>query len=498
MRFLKKIYRNKYVRFIVNFGGMNSVSRMGKVMYREWTPRIARMMCRWFKPKPGKVISIGSGSVDNAQFRLIRDEIEKYQGYVLRRYHNYFGNGPIKRFLIIPYDIATSEIILEEDVSRLAKYVPNDGKRKIIQIWHALGAFKVFGFANVEALTTLGGQEIEEMKLTYRYNYCLDPGLKFRSKYLESFTPGCEVVENIFNPRVDLLFNEKYIHQQTSEIYEQYPILKEKKVLLYAPTYRGITDKGDASHFMDFDRVLSQLPEEYILVLKRHPAMKRSEIKLPSPKYMDRFIDASSFNVNDLMQVSTTLINDYSSTVFDASLIGLPCLFFAPDLEDYIDNRGFYFEYTSFVPGPISKNEDELVKDILEHGEEVERPRKFVAEYFGEVPHNNAELFAEFIVSLINANNEGLVTKTSKECIDTILELQQTRYDILKMRTERGVVKKEWLVYIDLVKQNKKTMKLDRKKVAAYKHEIKVKTKEIDKHVRYKKSLDAKVKLLKK
>lgn len=65
------------------------------------------------------------------------------------------------------------------------------------------------------------------------------------------------------------------------------------------------------------------------------------------------------------------MITDYSSVMFDYSILNRPMLFFAYDLEDYKENlRGFYFDFVNDIPGPISRDTDQLIKDIKEYNED--------------------------------------------------------------------------------------------------------------------------------
>ncbi len=79
----------------------------------------------------------------------------------------------------------------------------------------------------------------------------------------------------------------------------------------------------------------------------------------------DRVIDLSEDNeLNDLLFVTDVIITDYSSLVFEASLLDIPMIFYAFDLEKYINERDFYFDFKMYVPGKIVYSQDELVAAI--------------------------------------------------------------------------------------------------------------------------------------
>ena len=409
---VKKILHITWVKRLLRPPFLKQHSLLGKWVYRELTPHLARLMQRFFRVKKGKVTSFGSGNVSPVAYRLLKKELRKnYEGFTIRRYNNYFGRSLVARLIKIPYDAATSEVIIVEDAYRPIKYLKRDGSQMFIQMWHAIGAFKRFALGNLENLIRIENEDLKELKQVYRYDYILDPGLRFREKYLESFAPGSKILKGVFNPRIDLLFNANHISEKTNRLYEKYPQLEGKRILLYTPTFRGYSDRTDAQHFMDFDELLSRLDDRYVLILKKHPSMKKSSYHLPSEQYAHRFMDLSNENVNNLMLISDVLINDYSSTFFEFALLGKPVVFLAKDLDQYLDDRGFYYDFRKFVPGPICSTEAELYDAIMSTWGDSTRVKQFVAEYFGEVPKDNAKRFAEFIVEFINRDGWGGVKR---------------------------------------------------------------------------------------
>ena len=69
-------------------------------------------------------------------------------------------------------------------------------------------------------------------------------------------------------------------------------------------------------------------------------------------------------SIEDLLCVSDVCISDYSSLVFEYSLFEKPMIFFAYDLDNYYDWRGFYYDYKDFVPGPIHTTCEEMIDYI--------------------------------------------------------------------------------------------------------------------------------------
>ena len=73
--------------------------------------------------------------------------------------------------------------------------------------------------------------------------------------------------------------------------------------------------------------------------------------------------------IDDLLMVSDIVISDYSSLIFEYSIFERPMIFFAYDLKDYNDWRGFYYAYDQMTPGPIFVKTEQII-DYIQHIEE--------------------------------------------------------------------------------------------------------------------------------
>ncbi len=124
-----------------------------------------------------------------------------------------------------------------------------------------------------------------------------------------------------------------------------------RRVILYAPTFRGdtITD-AHATDDLDLHALKAVLGDDHVLLVRLHPFV-RSQTPI-GPELADFAIDVSDYpDINELMLVSDVLVTDYSSAIYEFSLLGRPMVFFAPDYEAYEKERGFYFDYRTGVPG---------------------------------------------------------------------------------------------------------------------------------------------------
>jgi CDP-ribitol ribitolphosphotransferase len=153
-------------------------------------------------------------------------------------------------------------------------------------------------------------------------------------------------------------------------------------VILYAPTFRGDTiTSARATDDLDLDLLHETLGEDHVLLVRLHPFIRSRTVIGPS--LAGFAIDVSDYpDINELMLVSDVLVTDYSSAIYEFSLLDRPMVFFAPDYEAYERERGFYFDYRTGVPGPIFETSEALA-DYLRAGEfDLERVERFRRESF--------------------------------------------------------------------------------------------------------------------
>ena len=167
-----------------------------------------------------------------------------------------------------------------------------------------------------------------------------------RRIYAEAFRQPLErFVSRLGIPRTDVLFGEERIARVTADIRRRYAIPDGRRVILYAPTFRG-DNVIDArfSDDLDLGRLRDVLGDDHVVLVRLHPFIRtRAPI---GPELAGFAIDVSDHqDINELLLVSDLLITDYSSVIFEYSLLGRPMVFFAPDHEAYERERGFYFDY---------------------------------------------------------------------------------------------------------------------------------------------------------
>jgi len=293
------------------------------------------------------------------------------------------------------YNIVTSKYILLDDYSSFISIIKVRRGQEICQLWHGAGAFKKFGYSR---------QDKESNKLTGHKNYtkaCVTAD-DIRWCYAEGFGIDINNVKATGMARTDIFFDEKYIKQKREEIYEEYPFLKNKKVILFAPTYRGTSLRESYYDYeqLDLEKIYNQLKDEdYIFIFKWHPGLyykmkSNNECPYNLEKYKDFYFDFSDKrDVNDLLLITDILITDYSSVIFDYALLNKPIIYFAYDLEEYAGNggRGLYFDFSEYVYGDIVKNTDEVINSIKNAKVMEDKRDKFINKFMSACDGKSTE-----------------------------------------------------------------------------------------------------------
>lgn len=300
------------------------------------------------------------------------------------------------------YYFATSKVVLVDDFTPLIHKIPKREGTSIIQLWHACGAFKTFGYSR---LGKEGGQK--QASPNHRnYDYAIVSSQEISKFYAEGFGISLEKAVATGVPRTDIFFDEAYKEKVQKEFYEKYPQLKDKKIMIFAPTFRG---NGKLSGFYPVDKfdvvkVYEELKGEYAIIIKHHPFVQdRNEIP---EQYKDYIIDMSANSeLNDLLFVADLLITDYSSVIFEAALLDIPMLFYAYDLQRYIATRGFYYEYERFVPGKIVGTFAKAIAAIQENDFETEKIESFKTRFFDDLDGKSSQRTVDLIYKALRENN---------------------------------------------------------------------------------------------
>lgn len=135
----------------------------------------------------------------------------------------------------------------------------------------------------------------------------------------------------------------------------------DKKIILYAPTWKQ--DYRNVPAVLEEYRTIKQRIEEalpqYQVLVKVHQYVFREMVKNKIPG--GDFIIPGTYDANEVLPLADILLGDYSSIYFDYLYLERPILFYIPDLEEYVTDRGLY-RGVDTLPGPCSDNLDEIIR----------------------------------------------------------------------------------------------------------------------------------------
>jgi len=294
---------------------------------------------------------------------------------------------------------ATSRVVFVDDYYHMISYVKKKDDVKLIQLWHACGAFKTFGFSRLGKDSSLNQGSPNHRQ----YDYVIVSSSDVVPYYAEGFGVDMNKVIPLGSPRYDTLTNESYKSRFKKQFYKDNPQLIGKKIILFAPTFRGggLGNCYYPAEKFETDKILSALGNDYCIAVKMHPYLK--ERPTCSEEYKSRLFDFTfNYDINDLLFVTDLLITDYSSVIFEASIVNVPMLFFAFDVNEYSKNRDFYCGFEEFVPGKIVKNTDEIISSINNRDFRSELIEPFRIKYFGSTSGHATDNVVEFTKNLLN------------------------------------------------------------------------------------------------
>lgn len=182
-----------------------------------------------------------------------------------------------------------------------------------------------------------------------------------QSHDLEGIYKG-EIIEEGY-PRVDLITNTNEKWYKSTVLDKVIKINKNKKIALYAPTWRGeVGEVEDVSKELleKYDLISKNIPEEYQLLLKVHPLLYRY---VKDNKILMDNIVPDELDVCEVMSVVDLLITDYSSIFIDFLVKDKPIILYQYDQKVYLRERGMYLDMNA-LSFPLATNDNEMI-DIL-------------------------------------------------------------------------------------------------------------------------------------
>lgn len=307
------------------------------------------------KPVIPNTVILADAHHDEIPFSMLAIKDELMQHPELQITELYWNNsscsvlGIFRNMACFMKKYATAETVIICD-----NFLPAASCRKrkgtsVIQLWHACGAFKKFGYdTSADIPSYYKGNVLANCDLvTVSSQICVKP-----------FSSAMRLPEKAVRPvgvsRTDLYFNDTFNQACRNQFFSQYPNARGKKIVLWVPTFRGNPGIASVKGLDDILHARDQLKDTHYFIIKLHP-------------HTQAHIEGTNCSISseELLPVADVVITDYSSILFDAMIYKHPLILFVPDLNEYLDNRGFYLDYNT-LPGLRAQNLEQLLQILTD------------------------------------------------------------------------------------------------------------------------------------
>lgn len=264
------------------------------------------------------------------------------------------------------YHIATSKVVILDSYCIAISVLKHKKSLKVIQIWHAVGSMKKFGYAMIDKKEGTKKEIAQVMKMHKNYDYVLISSMNYVKDFIEGFNISKDIIKEIPLPRVDLLIDEEYKNKKREELYKKIPELKNKKNILYCSTFRK--EENDNKHVYDLIDCIDF--SKYNLIYQPHPLSKE---KLDDKRIIKDF--NSTF---DALFVADYVISDYSSIIYEAGLLNLPVYIYAYDWDLYKTKREINYDIEHDTPTIFTKNPKIIIDAIENNNFDFKKFKEFI------------------------------------------------------------------------------------------------------------------------
>lgn len=256
------------------------------------------------------------------------------------------------------YELCTAKVIITN--FRTTDLFVKRKNQYYIQTWHSSLRLKQI---EKDAEDTLPGHYVQMAKKDSLKCDLLLSGCEYSTEiFKRAFWYDGEIFEH-GTPRNDVLFQNH--SERKEEILAKLNIPTDKKVILYAPTFRK--DNRLNVYDLNYNVILEKLKDtfegEWVFLVKLHPHLIAQSSQFV---YDSNVKDVTSYDdIQELLSIADVLISDYSSLIFDFSITKRPCFLYVPDLLEYVSHeRGLYFDIEE-LPFISATSQDDLLEKMM-------------------------------------------------------------------------------------------------------------------------------------
>lgn len=248
--------------------------------------------------------------------------------------------------------LATSRVLVNN--TNFPGYFRKRAAQKYIQTWHGT-PLKRLGRDIVDVVPTGSYLKMMDREAAF-WDYLISPSSYCTELFPTTFGFSGKIIETGY-PRNDILTTRASARDQ---IRRSLGIEDNKLVVLYAPTWRD-TNRTATGNWKPVNFLGEDLGPGVTVLFRGHTNTHQAH----TYRVAKGAIDVTDYkNVAELYLAADVLVTDYSSSMFDFSVTGKPMIFLAPDLDDYVSKRGFYFDFEALAPGPILRDSSKLSETL--------------------------------------------------------------------------------------------------------------------------------------
>ncbi|MBR4604775.1 MAG: CDP-glycerol glycerophosphotransferase family protein [Lachnospiraceae bacterium] len=289
--------------------------------------------------------------------------------------------------------MAKAKIILIDQSKNVLSRIEKSKKTKVIQLWHSGGWYKKVGFDAPRNGYNVEKEKKRIQRIHGNTDYMIISDKKLIPLYANAFRLKQENVLPFGLARTDSLLSRNK-SEDLNYIYLLYPELKNKHLCLYAPTWRF--DKSNNMRTQpkgpDINLLLKETKDEWRFLWRAHPSIFNKNIP-------DCWVDVSNIPQEVCLSVSSILITDYSSILFDFSLLSKPIYLFVEDVNEYIRcERGLYVHPNELAPNAVAYTTQQLLYLIRSN---INVSYMIKNKYMSSCDGKSSKRILEFIVSNI-------------------------------------------------------------------------------------------------
>lgn len=280
--------------------------------------------------------------------------------------------------------LRTARLVVIDNAYLPVHVAPHRVGTTVVQLWHAVGALKRFGLDAPLA-------EPEQTFLHRYYDHVVVSSQATRLPISTALRTPLEQVLALGTPRTDFFFDAPAMAATRELLLAAHPLLAGRRVVLYAPTFRGRGRGKRAAAGLDAGRLRAALPADYVLTLKTHPNLDPEAT--PRDGY-DLVWDPAD-EINALFTVADVLITDYSSSIFEWALLRRPLVLLVPDLAGYERDPGLYLDFRHEMIGVQVSDTDGVARALLDGDFDLSGYDAFIDRHMGACDGHASDRFVE-------------------------------------------------------------------------------------------------------